>query len=198
MKKGSLNSDLMQSHAVVNEGDFLGVVGNSGNSTEPHLHIDAVNMTTYRLRPLLFRDIQVLLVDTLATDPSSSWVHVNGQGLPATMSAIWPSATPIPSFPIQADISRWKAVAEIIFGIIGDGGDLIITPKGRRLPPPPPDPYRISSIKRDMLLGLALTEFALIASSNKSVKTIQGAGIDVMQEAIVKMKKLFESKSKEK
>jgi hypothetical protein len=43
-------------------------------------------------------------------------------------------------------------------------------------------------------LGLALTEFALIASSNRSVSTIQGAGIDVMEEAIIKMKKLFKSK----
>jgi hypothetical protein len=130
MKKGSLNFDLMQSQAAVNEGDFLGVVGNSGNSTEPHLHIDAVNMTTYRLKPLLFRDIQVLSVDTLAIDPSSSWVHVNGQGLPASIIAVWPSATLIPVFPIRADISRWKAVADIIFGIIGDSGGLIIFLKG--------------------------------------------------------------------
>jgi hypothetical protein len=197
MKKGSLNPDLMQNnHPLVNEGDFLGLAGNSGSSSEPHLHIGAVNMTSGHLRPLLFRDIQVLSVDALSVDSYSTWVHVNGKGLPAIWTAVWPSAEPIPKWS-SPTLSKWEAFARIIFGIVGDGGGLWVTPGYRPLPPPPPDPLRsISGNKIDALMGLALTELASIASSEESRKTIQEAGIRVMENAIAGLKKEMKLQTK--
>jgi Peptidase family M23 len=84
--------------APVAKGQLLGLAGNSGNSSEPHLHIQ-VNRTTIPWggppRPLPFNDIYVL--DLSAVDPNvaapnldSPWNKVSGQDLPSVLSAIWP------------------------------------------------------------------------------------------------------------
>jgi Peptidase family M23 len=52
MQPGSLNPDLLVENQTVTAGTFLGLAGNSGNSTNPHLHIHAIKGTApWRARP---------------------------------------------------------------------------------------------------------------------------------------------------
>ncbi|MBZ4420654.1 peptidoglycan DD-metalloendopeptidase family protein [Myxococcus sp. RHSTA-1-4] len=91
---GSLNPKLMQVGAAVKAGDFLGLAGNSGNSTNPHLHIHCLQATKPwggPPRPLPFHDIHVI-DQTAVSMPNRTgpWVKVSKQGLPGTQAAIWP------------------------------------------------------------------------------------------------------------
>src|SRR5262249_5076953 len=45
MQPGSLPAKLLTKGAAVKAGDFLGLAGNAGNSTAPHLHIHAIKGT---------------------------------------------------------------------------------------------------------------------------------------------------------
>jgi hypothetical protein len=81
------------------------------------------------------------------------------------------------------DPDRWRMVVEILFGVIQDGGGLILGPHG----PKPVDPWgplrRMSADKRDVLLGLALSELADLvehegsrqAATDQSTKLIADA-----------------------
>jgi hypothetical protein len=103
---GTLNSALTSgpnpdgSGAQVTEGQFLGLAGNSGNSSEPHLHIQ-VNRTTAPWqgppRPLPFNGIEVLelsQVDPNVWPPNTDtpWSNALGQDVPSVLSAIWPGS----------------------------------------------------------------------------------------------------------
>jgi hypothetical protein len=83
---------------VVFAGQFLGRVGNSGNSTHTHLHIDVVKTTPtgFHMRPLRFNNIYV--IERTEADPSniagSPWVAVHGKSLPWVTDLIWPSNVP--------------------------------------------------------------------------------------------------------
>lgn len=97
-QKGSLNPDLMKKEgALVKAGQFLGLAGNSGNSSGPHLHIHAIQGTQPwqgAMRPVPFHDINVIDLATLnPPDPSGPWAEADDQGLPATPTLIWPSGT---------------------------------------------------------------------------------------------------------
>jgi hypothetical protein len=85
--------------ATVAKGQLLGLAGNSGNSSEPHLHIQ-VNRTAIPWggppRPLPFNDMYVL--DLAVVDPNvwppntdTPWSAAKAQDLPSVLSAIWPS-----------------------------------------------------------------------------------------------------------
>lgn len=95
---GSLNSDLLSIGAVVSEGQFLGLAGNSGNSTGPHLHMHVIRATAPwggPPRPLPFRNMHVLdgarvFPRPWPPDSDAPWTKVDGQDLPSVMSAIWP------------------------------------------------------------------------------------------------------------
>ncbi len=101
MQYGSLNPALCRVGAEVRLGDQLGLVGNSGRSSGPHLHIHAImgdepEDTPHDhdgfLRPLLFDCFSVIALDQL--DPVSGagpWVTVRDMGLPAFgPNAIYP------------------------------------------------------------------------------------------------------------
>jgi Peptidase family M23/Repeat of unknown function (DUF346) len=96
MQKGSLNSKLLSVGAKVTAGDFLGLAGNSGNASEPHLHIHAIKGTAPEvgpLRPLLFRDMFAIAQKDLSLpDISGQWKRVKVQGPPLgpTNAFIWP------------------------------------------------------------------------------------------------------------
>ncbi|MDP9386419.1 MAG: peptidoglycan DD-metalloendopeptidase family protein [Actinomycetota bacterium] len=97
LQKGSLNSSLLSIGAAVQAGAFLGLAGNSGNSTGPHLHIHSIQATAPwagPLRPLPFNGLHV--IDRTAIkppDPAGPWVNADDQALPSVRSAIWPEPT---------------------------------------------------------------------------------------------------------
>ncbi|MES2317097.1 MAG: peptidoglycan DD-metalloendopeptidase family protein [Pseudomonadota bacterium] len=97
MQPGSLNSKFTKMGATIKRGEFLGLAGNSGNSTNPHLHIHAIEATTPwggPLRPLPFRN--TFMIDRSLLKPPSpdgKWVKAEDQGFAATSMAIWPATT---------------------------------------------------------------------------------------------------------
>jgi hypothetical protein len=136
MQKGTLNSALLTPGASVTAGDFLGLAGNSGNASEPHLHIHTIKGTQPEngpLRPLLFRDMFAIDQADL-TLPSSAgpWARVNVQSPPLgpPNALIWPLGRdpqwhgwedlggPISSPPA---VSSWGANRLDVFAMGGDG-----------------------------------------------------------------------------
>lgn len=81
------------------ENEFLGLVGNSGSSSEPHLHLQVQRGEPNDLahasgRPLLFRGIQTLPSEVFQPDDTNApWVYLDGHGLNG-FSLIWPAPFP--------------------------------------------------------------------------------------------------------
>jgi hypothetical protein len=97
MQPNTLNSKFTKIGAVIKRGEFLGLAGNSGNSSGPHLHIHAIEANTPwggPLRPLPFRN--TFMIDRTALTPPSpagKWVKAEDQGFSETPMAIWPSTS---------------------------------------------------------------------------------------------------------
>jgi hypothetical protein len=98
MQKGTLTAGLMQKGKQVKKGDLLGIAGNSGNSTAPHLHIHIRKETekeTGPFRPMLFNQGFTIGKAQLPNpDANINWAELNGQGIPGkagNRSFIWPS-----------------------------------------------------------------------------------------------------------
>ena len=93
-------------------------------------------------------------------------------------------------FPTRLDIGRWAAVVAILFGVIQDGGGFVFKPGGGGGPIGPwgPDgpigPLILAPEKRDILLGLALTELATLASDGKARRSIEQLGVATMRSAV--------------
>ena len=118
--------------ATVTKGQLLGLAGNSGRSSEPHLHIQ-VNRTTIPWggppRPLSFDTIPML--DMSVTPPytwppntDSPWSVVPGSAVPSVLSAIWPGQLGIG----RNIFGRW--IAGLAWAWIIVIGGLMITPGG--------------------------------------------------------------------
>jgi murein DD-endopeptidase MepM/ murein hydrolase activator NlpD len=98
LRQNSIPALLVVGSPVV-AGQKIGEVGDSGQSSHPHLHFGVrrspVGMSPH-LRPSLFRNIY--LIDRTAFDPNdvgdSPWVQVNGKSLTWVRNAIWPSLVP--------------------------------------------------------------------------------------------------------
>lgn len=98
MQKGSLNPALLSTGAQVTQGMFLGLAGNSGISSEPHLHIHANRSNTGSQswvdapRPMTFSAARTVAWSSLSTPVSSApWCELAGRGIPPTDCAVWPS-----------------------------------------------------------------------------------------------------------
>ncbi|PWF43395.1 peptidoglycan DD-metalloendopeptidase family protein [Massilia glaciei] len=97
LQPNSLNSKFTKLGAAIKRGDFLGLAGNSGNSTAPHLHIHAIEATkpwAGPLRPLPFRN--TYMIDRTALTPPDAavkWVKAEDQGFSEMPMAIWPATT---------------------------------------------------------------------------------------------------------
>jgi hypothetical protein len=121
--------------AAVTQGQVLGLAGNSGNSSEPHLHIQ-VNRTTTPwggpTRPLPFNDIYVLdlsaVPDVWPPNDDSPWNSVQAQDLPSVNSAIWPGPLKMG----KKKLYRW--LGPLIWAWIIIIGGLMITPGGVSCP----------------------------------------------------------------
>ncbi len=102
LRKGSMPEELLQKGARVSAGQFLGRVGNTGNSTNPHTHIEARKGKGGPLRGMPFQSAWVIERDAF-TPPAASdpWVPLSAQGIPKKTAAIWPAST-TPGFKIPA------------------------------------------------------------------------------------------------
>ena len=128
---GTMNAALLQNGAQVAAGDFLGLCGNSGNSSEPHLHLHIIRATKPWQgvgRPVMFDDINVLelgQVDPKVWPPKSSspWSYVAERALPNVWSAIWPGR-------VQYVLSKRKWLYVLAWAWIIVIGGLMITPGG--------------------------------------------------------------------
>jgi murein DD-endopeptidase MepM/ murein hydrolase activator NlpD len=89
MQKDSLNTKLTKNGATVKTGDFLGLAGNSGNSSGPHTH---VHVKTYKsdsepeggwFRSLIFNNGYAIGQENY-TKPGSNvnWSQLHNQGVP--------------------------------------------------------------------------------------------------------------------
>jgi hypothetical protein len=100
MQEGSLNEGLLSEGTQVNTGDFLGLAGNSGSSSRPHLHIHACRTNTADhswddlARPMVFRNAAAVAWSSLVDFDDTPWARVDGLGMPTTNCAIWPAYPP--------------------------------------------------------------------------------------------------------
>ncbi len=145
---GTLASDLLSTGAAVSKGDFLGLAGNSGNSSAPHLHIHAIEGTSAwagPLRPIPFHDIQVLdKTETPLTGPNAKWFDVLGRGLPSVVSLIYPEAS-------ESGGREWVAVDPLSL-VLSRAIYVRLT-----LPDPPPF-EKLRGRIREMIDGMSIAE----------------------------------------
>jgi hypothetical protein len=99
MQKGTLNPALLTVGKVIKAGDFLGLAGNSGSSSGPHLHIHVRKETTVEsgpFRPLLFNTgFAIAKTSFTSLSNSADWTPLTAHGLPGyagTRAFVWPSS----------------------------------------------------------------------------------------------------------
>ena len=147
MQQGSINPAFLTPGAKVHVGDFLGLVGNSGDSACPTLHIHANKGTqpeTGPNRPLPFQNVLSLDITSLSQPYlNAPWATVTGQALsnfappvppPNYMgSAIWPLPWPKKS-PISYPNIYQVAIDPLAILLGSDSAIYILF----TLPDPPP------------------------------------------------------------
>lgn len=103
LQKGSVPAELKVPGAKVWAGQTLGLAGNTGNSTNPHTHVECEHgSTSGPLRPLVFGACSVISQGSLhPPSDSGPWVRVASQGISKDTVCIWPASTP-PGQPLPA------------------------------------------------------------------------------------------------
>ncbi|KAH6842376.1 hypothetical protein B0I37DRAFT_196322 [Chaetomium sp. MPI-CAGE-AT-0009] len=99
-RKGSIPAALKTIGAPVLAGQELGRAGNSGNSTNPHTHIQTQRISDWALRPLPFSSVSVLPQTLIPSSAPATgpWSKLTRQGIPKDTVAIWPSTLTDPGF----------------------------------------------------------------------------------------------------
>jgi hypothetical protein len=92
-KRGTIPSSLKTPpNAPVYKGQELGRAGNTGQSTNPHTHIECTRASDGALRPLPFLDGFVIDQDDLSPPGADwFWFRLEGHGIPKDSVAVWPS-----------------------------------------------------------------------------------------------------------
>ncbi|HEY9421847.1 MAG TPA: S8 family peptidase [Thermoanaerobaculia bacterium] len=81
-------------------------------------------------------------------------------------------------------VDRWRAIVWILFGVISDGGGIVIKPGTGPIPIDPWGPLkRLAAEKRDILVGLATTELGDLLESEASRRELNRAGVRIIQRA---------------
>lgn len=93
LRFGSIDQSICFDGAVVSEGQYLGQVGNSGSSSNPHLHLQVTRAG--EAIPLHFNDVFVIDRDVHQTEilagGNMPWARVAGHGLPKEKTILWSS-----------------------------------------------------------------------------------------------------------
>jgi len=92
LQAGTLTPSLMVKGAPVTAGQTLGLAGNSGNSSNPHTHVQCQrDSVSGPLRAMPFRDAWILDKTRFNSNNSNSlWVQLTAEGIPQEAVAIWP------------------------------------------------------------------------------------------------------------
>lgn len=137
-QKGSIPSELHQVNAPVTAGQILGLAGNSGRSSHPHLHLECRDFATNTLRGLPFRRGWVLHPDLVAGDRTGPWVRLTADGISRERVAIWPALfLPLP--PPDLEEVNETIVGQVFGGVSKDGGGFVIV-NGKIIRVPPRGP----------------------------------------------------------
>ena len=88
------------------------------------------------------------------------------------------------------DVDKWAIYAVILFGIIGDGGGVIVLPGGGG-GPIDPEPYRqwitMTPAKRDVYLSLMIRDMASLVDDERARKQIKDAATALRKLAVEKL-----------
>jgi len=143
MQPNSIPQALRIPGASVQAGALLGLAGNSGNSSAPHLHVHAIKGTEAEvgpLRPLVFAPFTVLETDLLSASPQP-WVGVAiGRSLPALDALIWPAFSPNNHRPRGGDVA-----IDPLALVLRDDIYAMLT-----LPDPPPLERLLREVEREL------------------------------------------------
>jgi hypothetical protein len=121
MQKNSINKKFLTIGAKVKKGEFIGLLGNSGSSSEPHGHIHVIDDPDGdgqgEFRPLNFSEMHVIDPNAMSSpNPNAGWVKVTDRGLPfldGRRLMIWPSEDGPKWYPRgKSEVSRRKISAK--------------------------------------------------------------------------------------